>query len=74
MKCTVPVSLVFKGWRGIKGTPTATQLSMGQLHYGSTFDGTITLEIADAPTLEEALAANISPMFELKETDECRKA
>ncbi len=73
MKCTVPVSLVFMGWRGIEGTERGTELSMGQLHYGSTFDGTITLEVADASTLEEALAEispMISPMFALQEMNE----
>ena len=61
------ISLVFdtwtKGGKSILYTEESIQLSMGQFHGGTTFNGTIDLDKEDAEELIEAFEKGFRPTF-----------
>ncbi len=63
----VQVALVFDDWReqgrSIYLSEKGIELSMGDFHYGTTFDGTIHLDEENAQQLEKALREGYQPVF-----------
>ncbi len=66
-KVTLTVSLVVDHWRGSKGVRLKPKddmrLSSGDLHAGSTFPATITLDADTAKELQKALEMQYQPVF-----------
>ena len=64
---TIVVKLVFETWRGVKGEAlspeTDMRLSTGDLHSGSTFPATITVDADTADELRSALEKGLQPTF-----------
>lgn len=63
------VRLVFDDWRvagkSIYNTEDGIALSMGQLHSGSTFTGTIDVDPGEDKELQQALDMGFQPVFYL---------
>ena len=63
----IAVSLVFETWRGVQGAALSPEidlaLSTGDLHAGSTFPATITVDADTAEELREALSKGLQPTF-----------
>ena len=60
------IKLVFDHWEHVGGKPVTgkerVNLSLGQFHSGTTFDGEIRLDVDDTEELEEALESYV-PVF-----------
>jgi len=64
------IRLVFADWldkdhRSVYSTEKGVDLSMGQFHSGTTFDGAIRLDSDDRGELESAMASGYTPVFHL---------
>ena len=68
---TMAVSLVFETWRGKGGEALSSEadlvLSSGDLHSGSTFPATITVDADTADELRSALEKGLQPTFWMSE-------
>lgn len=63
------IRLVFDDWRmhgtSVYNSETGIELSMGDFHSGTTFDGTIELDDSDEEELNRAIKAGYQPAFYL---------
>jgi len=60
------IKLVFNDWRDKKGLSIyGTDLTLGQFHSGTTFNGVILLDDEDAAELGKAIKDGNIPVFEI---------
>lgn len=65
------IKLVFDDWRdgptgkSLYSTPAGIQLSMGDFHSGTTFDGEIDLDIEQEKDIKESMELGAVPVFRL---------
>ena len=65
------IKLVFDDWqkegKSVYCTPKGTELSMGDFHSGTTFEGEIKLDSGAEAEIKEAMALGYQPIFWLTE-------